>query len=131
MPTSALCVKMIDWHLACESECPWRSASHLFLLGGGGSSGPPPNPPPNPDVELDVEDVIFLPPPGSLIANVSPSFKLKSFFGPVGRWGEGASSMSDPSSAVVEGLAAREAKAFCRLPNHQMNEDVSGGVKKV
>ena len=99
------------------------ACAHLFLLGGGGSSGPPPNPPPNPDAEVVVELVIFRPPPpGSLIANVSPSFKLKSFFGPEGRCGEGASSsISDPSEEE-DGLAARVAAAFCRLPKSSNEE---------
>lgn len=88
--------------------------NHLFLLGGGGSRGPPPNPPPNAELEDDDEEaevILRPPPPGSLMANVSPSFNEKSFFGPAGRCGEGPSSMSAPPSSV-EGFAARFAAAF-------------------
>ena len=81
-----------------------------------GSSGPPPpNIPPIPDDELEEElppEVIFRPPPpGSLIAKVSPSLSEKSFFGPVGRCGDGPSSMSVLSSSL-EGFEARLAAAF-------------------
>lgn len=96
------------------SRC--ASDDQRFLLGGGGSSGPPPNPP-KAEEPVEDDDVIFLPPPpGSLMANVSPSFKLKSFFGPVGRCGDGPSSMRAPSPSLPdEEPAARLAADFCRL----------------
>lgn len=85
---------------------------HLFLLGGGGRSGPPAKAPPRRDDELEDEaDVIFRPPPpGSLMANVSPSLSDKSFLGPVGRCGDGASSISGVSS--LDRYEARLAAAF-------------------